>query len=676
MPGINRRLEGWQEIADYLKRTVRTVIRWEKERGLPTHRVPGGSRSGVFAYTHEIDTWLEHGDDVDDEPISVHADIAVGDDAGPLTTQLAPSQNSSQSRKRVGRLSRKLLLPLAAAIAILSIGWMVYRYSMPRQYYLVSERQITNDGSSKENLVTDGKNIYFGEHYRGRIRLMVIPAEDGEKREIPTPFLENMPIGISADKQQVMVLANSARVDERELWAVPVAGGQPRRLGERLCHSAAWSPDGKYLAIASGNSIYLSADDGTTQQLLHTFAAMPAELHWSQDGRRLLLVLADQSVHTTTLCALQLGEYNRYAVTAIMPVEQILPPSINTTDTLNAADDTFLSESGFQGKLLTWQHSRLPWIREPAVKDFTRMNSVLTSIAADPEKQIVYVLKSRLGDDEINEFEPATGTFKLFMPGVVARDVNYSYDKRQFVYVTDPKSSLWVSNADGSSQRQLIASSFEVIELPRWSPDGKFIAFMAMRPGLPYRIYIVRANGGEPKEASHGTDNQGAPTWSPDGKTIVYGRVNCQEDRSCAIGKIDVKTGVETIVPGTEGFSTARWSPDGRYIAALNAKLSRVMLMDRKTGQWRVLADGVNGNNLEWSRNSQFLYAGKSENDGAMILRIQASTGKSERAVELSGFSRRLGIVDMWFTTTPENSILFVHEATWSEIYALQYAVR
>lgn len=54
---VHRRLDSWKAIAAYLDRDVRTVIRWEKERRLPVHRVPGGIRQAVFAYEHELDAW-------------------------------------------------------------------------------------------------------------------------------------------------------------------------------------------------------------------------------------------------------------------------------------------------------------------------------------------------------------------------------------------------------------------------------------------------------------------------------------------------------------------------------------------------------------------------------------------------------------------------------------------
>jgi len=53
------RLNSWKAIARHLGRDVRTAMRWEKEAGMPIHRIPG-PRDGrsVFAYVAELDTWL------------------------------------------------------------------------------------------------------------------------------------------------------------------------------------------------------------------------------------------------------------------------------------------------------------------------------------------------------------------------------------------------------------------------------------------------------------------------------------------------------------------------------------------------------------------------------------------------------------------------------------------
>jgi len=50
-------LDSWKEIASHLKRTVRTVQRWEKQEGLPIHRHVHQSANSVYAYRSELDRW-------------------------------------------------------------------------------------------------------------------------------------------------------------------------------------------------------------------------------------------------------------------------------------------------------------------------------------------------------------------------------------------------------------------------------------------------------------------------------------------------------------------------------------------------------------------------------------------------------------------------------------------
>lgn len=75
-------LVSWKEIAAYLNRAERTVKRWERERGLPVHRVPGGERGGVYAYPSELSVWLRgKSGELEAE------DAATGEAADPLTVE-------------------------------------------------------------------------------------------------------------------------------------------------------------------------------------------------------------------------------------------------------------------------------------------------------------------------------------------------------------------------------------------------------------------------------------------------------------------------------------------------------------------------------------------------------------------------------------------------------------
>ncbi len=54
-----RRLDSWKEIASFLGRGIRTVQRWEREEGLPVHRLAHAQRGSVFADPKELSAWWE-----------------------------------------------------------------------------------------------------------------------------------------------------------------------------------------------------------------------------------------------------------------------------------------------------------------------------------------------------------------------------------------------------------------------------------------------------------------------------------------------------------------------------------------------------------------------------------------------------------------------------------------
>ena len=55
---LGQRLDSWKEIARYLNRSVRTLYRWEKDEGLPVHRLQHKELGSVFAYKSELDAWV------------------------------------------------------------------------------------------------------------------------------------------------------------------------------------------------------------------------------------------------------------------------------------------------------------------------------------------------------------------------------------------------------------------------------------------------------------------------------------------------------------------------------------------------------------------------------------------------------------------------------------------
>jgi dipeptidyl aminopeptidase/acylaminoacyl peptidase len=154
---------------------------------------------------------------------------------------------------------------------------------------------------------------------------------------------------------------------------------------------------------------------------------------------------------------------------------------------------------------------------------------------------------------------------------------------------------------------------------------------------------------------------------------LIYGNVDCQEIGTCAIHKIEVSTGRITMVPGSEGKGTARWSPDGRFVAALYPERQQVHLLDLAKGRWRMLAAGVNGDDLSWAADSRYVYASRPTGDKPEVLRISVTDGKMEPAVDLSDFGKMAGKVGTWFALTPEGSIIFMRSLDQSDVYSLHY---
>jgi Tol biopolymer transport system component len=273
---------------------------------------------------------------------------------------------------------------------------------------------------------------------------------------------------------------------------------------------------------------------------------------------------------------------------------------------------------------------------------------------------------------ELARYDLKSRKLEPFLSGISAEQLDFSRDGKWVTYTTFPGGILWRSRVDGTERRQLTNPPLTA-GLPRWSPDGTRIAFSGLLPGEAWKIYVVSAEGGTPEVVSQGERAELDPTWSQDGNSLIFG--SSMFSAKTRISSVDLRTGRESMVLGSEGMFSPRVSPDDRFIVAMDAPgNNKMFLFDRGTQKWTELLSNKNpGLSWEqWSGDSRSVYVADLNNRHApAFYRIRIPDGKTERVAAFEVPEGITGYWVGWVGVDPNGNPLVLRDLSIQEIYAL-----
>lgn len=128
----------------------------------------------------------------------------------------------------------------------------------------------------------------------------------------------------------------------------------------------------------------------------------------------------------------------------------------------------------------------------------------------------------------------------------------------------EAKGNLWVVAIQGGKAMRLTGNdAFDA--LPKWSPDGNWIAFSSTRSGH-LAVYIIPAEGGAAKRLTFNDSPNYVQGWSPDGSHLLF--TSPRQGSTADLYELNVVSGREKrIFHGYDSVQNATWSPDGKWIA-------------------------------------------------------------------------------------------------------------
>ncbi len=420
-----------------------------------------------------------------------------------------PTTRSVAAAQPATGLSLKRYAVLAACVALLAATFAAYHF-WPRSNSLARITQISqwNKPMNWARLSPDGHNVAFVSPVGGAAQVFLMLTSGGEPLQLTNDEGDKSVNNFSPDGKEIYYVRSLGR---DEVWAVPTLGGAPRRVASG--YFAVPSPDGAFIYYAKYDNagIFRSEKYGLNEELVYNpegsgLFFFPKLLFpggndllaggFRMDSSNARLYRINVASHK----AVDLGEVELFGDYGVVWAEP---------------GKTVLFSRTVNGLTNIWKYS----LMDRNLTQITFGTGQDTSPMQDPGGKGIYYVNGKTSG-----FLTAYHVQSKESADIVSEDATQpiiSPDGKRVMYITvlSPlKSELWASDIDGSNRVKL--ASGENMGTGTWARDNFRLSFQEFRPGAGSKVYVVGADGSNPRQLPIPLQVVDYSVLSPDEKTI------------------------------------------------------------------------------------------------------------------------------------------------------------
>ncbi len=509
------------------------------------------------------------------------------------TQPTSPGVGAHAGARRVWLFAGLGVVAFAALLG--GLGFVVYRYArsgqappQPETRASMRIKSLTDSGRASEAVISpDGRLVayVFADGARRSLHLRQV-VEPSDKEIVPAaPDTHYRGLTFSPDGNYLHYLARAGTLEVDDLYRVPLLGGAARRLNQNVGGAVTFAPDGRrfafvrYDAKTNDSALVISEADGTGERVLAV--RKPPEVlrdvAWSPDGQTIAYSFFGQDAE---------GYYTHIGEARLTDGRESVISSAR------------------------WRLVRgLAWLPDRSALLVAARDRASAPGTPAQVWQIAY---------------PSGEPRQLTHDSSPFDSLSLTADGKTLVATrSELRSNVWVvTGGDYAGARQVTAGRENGSNGCAWTPDGRLV--YASRTSGYFDIWLMNADGGEPRQLTSGTDANNFPSVSPDGRYVVF-ETNRGVGWSLWRMNLDGSAQKE-LTRNTGQFSRPQVSADSRWVYYSGPGSSGRLVT------WRVAIDGGEPEQLTRKETS----AARLSPDGQLLLYYYRERPEAPARIEVA----------------------------------------